>query len=205
MVEHAESMNKLWIGKCRPNMLVKVRGKYVSVEEWANSIDKKEFYEVDVDGRKFFVYNKHLYIKSLGCVKRVIVSVAPDDDGKDGRIIYLLTNRSDHAKKIVADYILRWKIEGFHKDAKQHLGLGKVQVRNIEGIRRHWYLVFLAHSLLRLGVSESSFGRNLIRSIGKKAKCICIQLLEDFISWIVSAGNQNNLHEIMEVFLYRQT
>jgi len=70
--------------------------------------------------------------------------------------------------------MLRWKIENFHKDAKQHLGLGKVQVRNIEGIKKHWYLVFLAHSLLRLGVSESSFGRTLIRSIGKRAKSVYV-------------------------------
>jgi hypothetical protein len=131
----------------------------------------------------------------------VIVSIA--DNGKDR--IYLLTNRSDHVKKIIADYMLRWKIENFHKDAKQHLGLGKVRVRNIEGIKKHWYLVFLAHSLLRLGVSESSFGRTLIRNIGRRAKSVCLELLEDFISWIVSSGNQNKVHEIMEVFLYRQT
>lgn len=95
------------------------------------------------------MYNKHLYVKSLNCFKRVVVSVA-DNDKKDR--IYLLTNWSDHVKKIIADYMLRWKIENFHKDAKQHLGLGKVQLRNIEGIKKHWYLVFLAHSLLRLGV-----------------------------------------------------
>lgn len=201
MVEHIEGMNKFWIGACRSNVLVKVNRKYVTVGEWANSIDSSKFHEVEVNERKFKVYNKHLYIKSLGCFKRMIVSIA--DNGKDR--IYLLTNRSDHVKKIIADYMLRWKIENFHKDAKQHLGLGKVQVRNIEGIKKHWYLVFLAHSLLRLGVSESSFGRTLIRSIGKKAKSVCLELLEGFISWIVSSGNQNKVHQIMEVFLYRQT
>lgn len=64
-----ESMNKFWIGKCRSNVLVKVNRRYVSIQEWTDSIEKERFHEVEIDGRKFLVYNKHLYIRSLNCVE----------------------------------------------------------------------------------------------------------------------------------------
>lgn len=152
------------------------------------------------------MYGRHLYIKSLGCVRRLIVSVRRSSSGRE-EILYLLTNRTDHMDAILGHYTLRWKIECFHKDAKQHLGVGRLQARSVVGIRRNWYLVFLAHALLRLGVSESSFGRTLIRSTGRKARKVCLDLLEDFISWVITTcnecGDQNKLHEIMEVFINR--
>ncbi|MEM2759785.1 MAG: hypothetical protein QXW73_03225 [Nitrososphaerales archaeon] len=50
-------------------MLVKVNRRYVSIQEWTDSIEKERFHEVEIDGRKFLVYNKHLYIRSLNCVE----------------------------------------------------------------------------------------------------------------------------------------
>lgn len=199
MVECVEGMGRYWIGACKSNLLVKHGRKYVSVQEWAASIPRSKFRKVEANGRKFRTYSKRIYIKSLGCVRRVIVSI----EGKN--VIFLLTNRQDRTRKILVQYMARWKIESFHKDAKQHLGLGKIQARNIIGIRRHWYLVFLAHSILRLGASESSFGRALIRTIGKRAKAAALQMLEEFMRWIVSKGDQEKLHEIVEALLYRQT
>jgi hypothetical protein len=163
------------------------------------SIARDKFHMVEANGRKLRVYSKWLHIKSLGCIRRLIVS----KEGKD--TIFLLTNKRTSARKILVQYMSRWKIESFHKDAKQHLGLGKIQARNIVGIRRHWYLVFLAHSLLRLGAGESSFGRALIRTIGKKAKAACLQMLEEFMRWVVTRGDQEKLHEMVEAILYRQS
>jgi SRSO17 transposase len=202
LVDSVEETGKRWIGACRSNLLVWVDGRYVSIEKWVAAIPEKNFQKIKLDGRDLMIYSKSLYIKSLGCEKRVIVSVCRDKNGHYSRL-YLLTNRTDSTTNVISDYILRWKIESFHKDAKQHLGLGRAQVRNVEGIRRHWYLVFLAHSLLRLGVSESFFGRSLIRSIGKKARCVLLQLLEEFIAWIMGSTDENRLHKVMEVYLYR--
>jgi len=71
-------------------------------------------------------------------------------------------------------------------------------------------LVFLAHSLLRLGIAESFLGRALAergRSIGKNARMVCLQLLEDFVLWVLNCAraDEEKAHSIMEVFLNRQT
>ncbi|MBI4176641.1 MAG: transposase, partial [Candidatus Aenigmarchaeota archaeon] len=82
--------------------------------------------------------------------------------------------------------MLRWKIEDFYKDTKQHLGLEKCQLRDIEGIQRHWYLVLLAHSVLKLGASESVFAKSILRSsIGMKVKRSCMELPGKFVLWLM--------------------
>jgi len=54
------------------------------------------------------VYTDSLFIKSLQCTRRLVIS----EFKRDGRVerLYLLTNRKDHTREIVADYIARWSI-----------------------------------------------------------------------------------------------
>jgi hypothetical protein len=51
---------------------------------------------------------------------------------------------------IINFYSNRFNIEGFHKDAKQNLGLGKAQLRKHRGVVRHLHLVAAAYSLIKL-------------------------------------------------------
>jgi len=45
-------------------------------------------------------------------------------------------------------YALRNWVEEFYKEAKDDLGAGQYQVRDLESIIRHWQIVFVAYSLL---------------------------------------------------------
>lgn len=199
IVKLMESVGRYYIGACRSNLLVMGRsGKYVSLDEYVKGIG--DFKEFEVNGDTLLVHTRKLRFNSIGYA-RLIVS----KKGKD--VICLATNRNDHARNIIADYMLRWKIEDFYKDAKQHLGLEKCQLRDTEGIKRHWYLVFLAHSVLKLGVSESVFGKSVLRSsIGMKVKRTCMELLDKFVMWLMEG--MKSIDEVRDVFmtlLYRQT
>lgn len=200
MVRFIESQERFFIGACKSSLLVRWAGKqYISLGEYVKNITK--YREFEVNGKKLLVYTKKVHFKSIGDA-RIVVSKR----GKD--IICLATNRNDHATKIIADYMLRWKIEDFYKDAKQHLGLEKCQVRNLEGIKRHWDLVFLAHSVLKLVVAESIFGKPLVRSsIGQKVKRSCLELLEKFAVWVLES--KKSVEEVMcmlqERLIYRQS
>lgn len=173
-------------------------GKYISLDEYVRRIDN--FKEFEVNGEKVLIHTRKLNFKSIGRA-RLIVS----RKGKD--IICLATNRNDHATKIIADYALRWKIEDFYKDAKQHLGLEKCQLRDIEGIQKHWYLVLFAHSILKLGASESKFAESILRSsIGMKVKRSCMEILDRFVLWLMN--ETKSIEDVrMELvrLLYRQS
>lgn len=199
MVRMIESRGKFYIGACRSNLLVRVKdNRYVCLGEYVQSIPN--FHEFEVNGKKLLVHTRKVHFRSIGD-SRLIVS-------KHGKgIICLATNRKDHATKVLSDYMMRWKIEDFYRDAKQHLGLEKCQLRDIEGIKRHWYLVFLAHSVLKLGVAESAFGESLVRSsIGQKVKGVCMELLERFVMWVVEGGKSvGEVRDILGWLINRQS
>jgi len=51
------------------------------------------------------------------------------------------------------------KIEDFYRDAKDNLGFDQYQVRSLKVIKRHWYLVFLAYTFLKMSKLKGVFQR----------------------------------------------
>jgi hypothetical protein len=91
-----------------------------------------------------------LKIKKLTGKRRVVVvTTRPDDPAADEDLRFLTTNivqlRHDTVARL---YALRNWVEVFYREAKDDLGAGQYQVRDLGSILRHWHLVFVAHSLL---------------------------------------------------------
>lgn len=83
-------------------------------------------------------------LKGLGEVRVVFSRRKEDHEG-----FALVTNdRSRAARKVVADYLLRWSIELLIKDEKQHLGLGDYRVLRYRAVVRHLHLVDIAYACL---------------------------------------------------------
>ncbi len=196
IVKHIESYNRLWIAASKHDRLVLINGKYVPISEYINTLKDSEFEIKTVNGKALFVHQRTLRFKSLGKKARLIIS-------KDGEDIFVLaTNRSGSVEGIIADYMLRWSIETFHKDAKQYLGLDKCQLRDNEGAKRYWYLVLMAHSVLRLGISEGVLGIVAkTKGITGAAKGHLLDALYNFVSWVIQSGLK--AEEIMNMVLER--
>jgi hypothetical protein len=86
--------------------------------------------------------------------------------------IFLVT---DHLRlpmvEVIRRYDVRWDIECYFRDAKQHLGLGEYQMRSLQGIVRHLYTVMIACILLvqlRLSLAEA----HVCKTIGE----LCLYL-----------------------------
>jgi SRSO17 transposase len=196
LVDHVESYGRLWIAACKSDRLILVDGGYVSLAGYFDSLRDSDFTERTVNGKKLLVHHITVHFKSLGKKARLIIS----KDGKE--TLFLATNRSGTVEGIIADYMLRWSIETFHKDAKQHLGLDKCQMRGIEGIKRYWYVVFMAHSVLRLGASEGILARAISRkSVTNRVKGACLDVLSRFVYWILEKGNHSEIMKVMEAVM----
>jgi len=74
----------------------------------------------------------------------------------------LITNILDvKDETIILFYSNRFSIEGFHKEAKQYLGLGKSQLRKRRGVVKHLHLVAVAYCLLKCAAWLKKGWRNL--------------------------------------------
>jgi len=102
--------------------------------------------------RDAFVAGLWLKIKKLRGRRRVVVvTTRPDDPASDEELRFLTTNVVELRDDTVARlYALRNWVDVFYGEAKDALGAGQYQVRDLASIVRHWHLVFVSHSLLVL-------------------------------------------------------
>jgi len=121
-------------------------------------------------------------IPTLGKVRLVI---SYQNAELTGTYVVLVTNGLDwEAKRIIATYLLRWPIETFYQDGKEHLGFDEYLMRDAEAIGKHWCLVFVAYSLLHLDCLPSPLAKAQlpIKSIGEACRQQARALIEALIT-----------------------
>ncbi len=191
LANHIESYDRDWIGAVKSNRKIRIKGEYMQIKEFAAMLDRDDFREIELGDTTYLTFTKALQMSNMGKVRIVIAYEDKDEDeaeDDDEGPIYLATNvRYWEEKKILHLYSRRWSIETFYRDAKQHLGLGDCQLRRPQGIRRYWYLVFLAYSLLKLDVEQSTIGRWIdtnLGTIGERCRNACKDLVQSLVKWI---------------------
>jgi len=104
------------------------------------------------DGTERVVQVARMRIKIKGLTGRrpvVVVTTRPDDPAADEDLRLLTTNVVQLRDATVARlYARRNWVEVFYREAKDDLGAGQYQVRDLASIVRHWMLVFVAYTLL---------------------------------------------------------
>jgi len=111
--------------------------------------------------RQVHVARLELKIKGLSGKRRVVVvTTRPDDPKADEDLRLLTTNVVTLRDDTVAVlYARRNWVEVFYREAKDDLGAGQYQVRDLGSIVRHWMLVFVAYTLLVLLKRRGQLGR----------------------------------------------
>lgn len=201
--EHVESYDKDWITLLPVNRLVDYDGEWLSVDEL---YERVELVKRTVDDETYRIWTQKRPIKSLDAEKKVLL-VEPVEEDDDPEFRCLVTNKIDApAAHLIGLYTQRWRIETFFRDSRQDLGLSDCEVRNERGAKRHWHLVMLAYSLLRLGVSHSALGRAIstASSIRGDLKHALKESIYDLFHWAVSnaeSGLENLMREVEGVFI----
>ena len=102
----------------------------------------------------------------------------------------LVCNRTHwDVTRILRVYRCRWRgTECFHRDGKQHLGMGDCQLSSGLGQTRHMDMVFLAHSVLMRQLRQGrarEWARERLTTIGQACMSVLRQTLGDTISWAI--------------------
>lgn len=194
-VTFLESKQKTWISRCKSDLLVRYGGRWINIGAWAEGI--KEWRVIEVRNRKFQIHERSLMLKSLDKKIRIVVSQETDKNGET-HTAFLATNRRGNAEDVVANYLLRGKIDAFYKDAKQYLGFGKCQLRNERGVHGHLAAVFLAHTILRLGALEGPLSKSAATAY-QSAKRLMLELVEQFVYFVLGCGER--VFEVLPMLL----
>lgn len=180
---------RAYVGDLKMNRMLTVDGHDIKASDWIKtrlgpSVRTKTMHG---DTAQWF-FSKTVRIPGVDHPVRVLVLWNNRDDKEPRKL--LVTNRTWwEANRILKTYRKRWTgTETFHRDGKQHLGMGDCQLRNGEGQTRHMYLVFLAYSALMSQLQHdraNDWAHTRLTTIGETCRAILRETLGKTIAWVV--------------------
>ena len=215
LVEVAKRHDKDWISLLKKNRNLEtnsfvlkdaegnpipLEGPHIAVNKLVPLIPANAYREVTVKGKSYWTFTRTVRIPTLGKV-RIVISFKKED--LTGTYIVLVTNRVDWtAQRIISTYLLRWPIETFYQDGKEHLGLDEYRMRNAKAIGKHWCLVFVAYSLLHLDCLPSSPTKSglPVKTIGEACRQQAQVIIQELILYVHSQLQQGQ--EAQDVFAH---
>ena len=144
----------------KSNRIVHPNGFRSTIKDYANSLDKNHFNLVTVKGKDYYTFRYEGHLKGIPNAAVVISYQVSGDELKDPMFL-LSTDISLSDSEIIDFYLKRWDIETSFRYQKESFGLDQYQMRKFKGIKRFWYLIYLAHNYLTLKLFKSKEFSNL--------------------------------------------
>ena len=194
ILNHIDSNDRNYVGDLKFNRTISVDGKDWKAIEWVkNALGPLCRRKTSVDGKMQWYFTKSIRIPGVNHTLRIVVLWKQQRDTEPVKI--LISNRTYwEVHRILKTYRKRWRgTETFHRDGKQHLGMGACQLRSGEGQTRHMYLVFLAYSALMGQLRHDraqEWARVRLTTIGESCRAMLRETLGKTIAWVVGQVQQ---------------
>jgi hypothetical protein len=189
LIEAITNCQKDWIGACPKDRLVLVNNCWIQLQEYIKTVPAQAYRPYKIGERLYWAFTKVLPMKNLNRQRVRIVASYQDQLKLSLTPNFYTTNRKDwEPKHILTTYLDRWPTETFYEDVKGNLGFEDYQLRHLRAIRRHWYLSFVAYSLLG---DQGPHGRSRwavrgqFQSTGQRCQAVVDELLGYLVHWIV--------------------
>lgn len=157
------------------------RQKRISIGDYLSSLTDDNFEFYLTEKKAYFYHIKEVSMRGIGKVKLVLSYMYGDEEN----IKCYITNLGEEDEIIIKLLIKRWRIECFHRDAKQHLGLEAYQVRKGRGMQVVALAILTAYTLVILAARILKTPIRSLRTIGEV--CRYLQLVAyKGIKWIKS-------------------
>jgi hypothetical protein len=188
IMNHLNTQRRAYVGDLKTNRKVVFLGKEMRVDEVARSIPAQDRKPIQIGDKKQWHFTRSVRLPKVDHPVRILILWENREDSEVRKI--LVTNRTQwEAIRMLLVYRHRWTgTESFHRDGKQHLGMGDCQLRNGQGQTRHLYMVILAHSLL---VSQMRQDRAkewavvTLATIGEACRAVMRETLQRTITWAI--------------------
>ena len=185
-LNHINAHGRGYVGDLKFNRKIIFRGQSLKAEELAAQIGPELRKPVDIGDDRQWYFTKSIRIPDVDHPVRIVILWASRKDTKARKI--LVCNRTYwEVSRVLRVYRRRWRgTECFHRDGKQHLGMGDCQLRNGQGQTRHLYMVFLAHSVLMRQLRQSrasAWALERLTTIGQACMAVMRHTLSQTLTW----------------------
>jgi hypothetical protein len=187
-LNHVHGKGRGYVGDLKFNRKMVFHGQTIKAEELAAQIPPQTRKCVQIGEDRQWYFTKSIRIPDVEHPVRIVILWAQRGDTKARKI--LVTNRTYwEVSRIVRVYRRRWRgTECFHRDGKQHLGMGDCQLRNGQGQTRHLYMVFLAHSVLMRHLRQGracAWALERLMTIGQACLAVLRQTFSQTLTWAI--------------------
>lgn len=155
------------------------REERIAIEDYLDTLTDMDFKHIINDEQAYFYHIIPCSIRGIGMVK-LIISYS---NGDEENIKCYITNLDEDNEIIIKLLIKRWRIECFHRDAKQHLGFEAYQVRKGRGMQIVALACLTAYTLTKLAARILKTPLRTLSTVGEI--CRYLQLIAyKGIRWI---------------------
>jgi SRSO17 transposase len=139
------------ISAVKSDRKLRVADHNLQAKAWSQALPKRAFDFVTVNTAGYKLWSTVGRLSS-GHVARLVVNRVIGQK----RWRYLVsTDCSLSAQTVISYYLARWEVENFYRVAKQSLGWGDYQMRDLFAVERHVQLMMVAHAYLEVQRQEA--------------------------------------------------
>jgi len=182
LTEFINNRGLTWVSQAKTNRCIQVYDEWVGLVSYAKTFSHSAFRrisaEVEEKRYKWFLETT-VVMKNVGVVELVVLKHRKNSK----KLTFLVSNNTNlQGLQVLEYYKKRWAIEVFHRDCKQHLGLGEYQIRKLDAVVIHLHLVFFAYTLLKNARNNPFLNSVLkgIKSVGTACQRLKRWMLERF-------------------------
>jgi hypothetical protein len=188
IMNHLHGKGRTYIGDLKANRAIVVSGEETTASTWAKTLTPLVRTKFTVAGHTQWYFTKSVRLPKVNHPVRILVLWSSADATEPRKI--LITNRTHwEAHRILKVYKRRWSgTETFHRDGKQHLGMGECQLRDGMGQTRHMHLVVLAYTALMRHLQHDralDWAHVRLMTIGESCRSIAREILGKTLAWAV--------------------
>ena len=193
IMNHIHAKQRTYVGDLKANRAIVVSGQETTVSVWVKTLTPLLRTKFTVAGHTQWYFTKSIHIPKVTHPVRILVLWSEADATEPRKI--LITNRTYwEAHRILKVYKRRWTgTETFHRDGKQHLGMGECQLRDGKGQTRHMHLVVLVYTALMRQVKHDralEWAHTRLMTIGESCRCIARETLGKTIAWAIEHAQE---------------
>lgn len=175
--------------------------KRITIEEYLDTLTDDNFKPYFVNGETYFLHSVEISERCVGKEKLLISYKAGDKENIRINVTNLLKQNNETILNLL---LKRWKIETWHRDVKQHLGLEDYQLRKFSAMQKVVCAVLVAYTQIILMKKDAILKvlNRSIETIGEGCRYLRLIALKGTFWLKQKAKNLFELKKILNKYVF---